>query len=76
MLVMYVAPFLLLVVLNIRIALTIHKARLHRHDIVANGYTTSNDLKDSPKTTSFSTLSKYGRHSGAGLDLNGSRRTR
>ena len=77
MLVMYVVPLTILVVLNIAIGLAIHRARLHRHSIVATGYSVSNDFTRSSQDFNFSRqASSYG--DGPAIVLNGSqsRRTR
>ena len=75
MLVMYVVPLTILVVLNIAIGLTIHRARLHRHSIVANGYASSNEFTRTSQDFSR-TASSY--NEGPGMVINGSqsRRTR
>ena len=75
MLVMYVVPLTILVVLNIAIGLTIHRARLHRHSIVANGYASSNEFTRTSQDFSR-TASSY--NEGPAMVLNGSqsRRTR
>ena len=75
MLVMYVVPLTILVVLNIAIGLTIHRARLHRHSIVANGYASSNEFTRTSQDFSR-TASSY--NEGPALVINGSqsRRTR
>ena len=75
MLVMYVAPLTVLVGLNIAIGLTIHRARLHRHSIVANGYASSNEFTRTSQDFSR-TASSY--NEGPAMIINGSqsRRTR
>ena len=75
MLVMYVVPLTILVVLNIAIGLTIHRARLHRHSIVANGYASSNEFTRTSQDFSR-TASSY--NEGPAMVINGSqsRRTR
>lgn len=66
MLVIFGGPLVLLVVLNIRIGLTIHRARLQRNTIAANSHYASSERHGGLNNS---------RHISAFL-LNGSRRTR
>jgi hypothetical protein len=80
MVVMYVVPFIILLVLNCRIGIEIHRARLRRHDIVANGHSNRSNNGGAAAaagiTPSTSMRNADECSNNAGLILHGSKRTR